>query len=84
MPAYTADFFGPKNLGLNYGLVFIGWGLGFFMARLAGTIKDMTGSLDWAFYLSAVVLIVAVARFLGDQAAHACCIRRSKIIPLMG
>jgi OFA family oxalate/formate antiporter-like MFS transporter len=60
MPAYTADFFGPKNLGMNYGLVFIGWGLGFFMTRLAGTIKDMTGSLDWAFYLSAIVLIVAV------------------------
>ena len=60
MPAYTADFFGPKNLGMNYGLVFIGWGLGFFMTRLAGTIKDMTGTLDWAFYLSAVVLIVAV------------------------
>jgi OFA family oxalate/formate antiporter-like MFS transporter len=60
MPAYTADFFGPKNLGMNYGLVFIGWGLGFFMTRLAGTIKDMTGSLDWAFYLSGLVLIIAV------------------------
>jgi len=60
MPAFTADFFGPKNLGMNYGLVFIGWGLGFFMARLGGTIKDVTGSLDWAFYLSALVLIGAV------------------------
>jgi OFA family oxalate/formate antiporter-like MFS transporter len=60
MPAFTADFFGPKNLGMNYGLVFIGWGLGFFMARLGGTIKDVTGSLDWAFYISALVLIVAV------------------------
>jgi MFS transporter, OFA family, oxalate/formate antiporter len=60
MPAFTADFFGPKNLGFNYGLVFIGWGLGFFMARLGGSIKDWTGTLDWAFYLSAIVLIVAV------------------------
>jgi len=60
MPAYTADFFGPKNLGMNYGLVFIGWGLGFFMTRLAGTIKDITGSLTWAFILSAIVLIIAV------------------------
>jgi OFA family oxalate/formate antiporter-like MFS transporter len=60
MPAYTADFFGPKNLGMNYGLVFIGWGLGFFMTRLAGTIKDITGSLTWAFILSAIVLIVVV------------------------
>ncbi|MGO9013716.1 MAG: OFA family MFS transporter [Dissulfurispiraceae bacterium] len=60
LPAFTADFYGAKNLGFNYGLVFMGWGLGFFMARLAGTIKDITGSLDYAFYLSAAVLIVAV------------------------
>ena len=60
MPSFTADFFGPKNLGFNYGIVFIGWGLGFFMTRLGGTIKDVTGSLDWAFYLSGIVLIVAV------------------------
>jgi OFA family oxalate/formate antiporter-like MFS transporter len=60
MPSFTADFFGPKNLGMNYGLVFIGWGLGFFMARLGGTIKDITGKLDYAFYISAGVLIIAV------------------------
>ena len=60
LPSFTADFFGPKNLGFNYGLVFIGWGLGFFMARLGGTIKDVTGNLDWAFYLSGIVLLIAV------------------------
>lgn len=60
LPAFTADFFGTKNLGLNYGLVFLGWGLAFFMARLAGTIKDITGSLDWAFYISGLILVVAV------------------------
>jgi OFA family oxalate/formate antiporter-like MFS transporter len=60
MPSFTADFFGPKNLGFNYGLVFMGWGMGFFMARLGGTIKDVTGSLNYAFYLSALVLILAI------------------------
>jgi OFA family oxalate/formate antiporter-like MFS transporter len=60
LPSYTADFFGPKNLGMNYGLVFLGWGLGFFMTRLAGTIRDITGSLTWAFILSAIVLVIAV------------------------
>lgn len=60
LPSFTADLFGPKNLGFNYGLVFIGWGLGFFMARLGGTIKDMTGKLDYAFYLSALFLVSAV------------------------
>ncbi|MGD0828452.1 MAG: OFA family MFS transporter [Desulfobaccales bacterium] len=60
MPSFTADFFGPKNLGMNYGLVFLGWGGGFFMARLGGSIKDWTGSLSYAFYISACLLIVAV------------------------
>ncbi len=60
MPSFTADFFGPKNLGFNYGLVFIGWGLGFFMTRLGGTIRDITGSLNYAFYMSGIVLIIAV------------------------
>jgi OFA family oxalate/formate antiporter-like MFS transporter len=60
MPSFVADFYGPKNLGFNYGLVFIGWGLGFFMARLGGTIEDMTGSLAYAFYISGALLIVAV------------------------
>ena len=40
--------------------MFIGWGLGFFMARLGGTIKDITGNLNWAFYISAIVLIIVV------------------------
>jgi OFA family oxalate/formate antiporter-like MFS transporter len=59
MPAFTADFFGPKNLGFNYGLVFIGWGLAFFVPQVAGYIKDATGSMDYAFYLSGVVLVAA-------------------------
>jgi len=67
MPAYTADFFGPKNLGMNYGLVFLGWGLGFFMTRLAGTIRDMTGTLTWAFILSAIVMIISVVVALSTK-----------------
>jgi OFA family oxalate/formate antiporter-like MFS transporter len=60
MPAFTADFFGSKHLGVNYGLVFLGWGLGFLMPLLAGYIKDSTGSYNLSFYLSAGVLIAAV------------------------
>ena len=60
MPSFTADFFGAKNLGFNYGLVFIGWGLGFFMARVGGVIQDMTGSLNLAFYISGALLVAGV------------------------
>ncbi len=61
MPSYTADFYGPKNLGFNYGLVFMGWGFGAFMPKLAGHIKDITGSYDQAFYIAGILLLVAVA-----------------------
>jgi OFA family oxalate/formate antiporter-like MFS transporter len=60
MPAFTADLFGSKNLGLNYGLVFIGWGIAFFIPQIAGYIKDETGSLDYAFYMSGGILVAAV------------------------
>ena len=60
LPSYTADFYGSKNLGVNYGLVFLGWGLGFFMPMLAGVIKDVTGSLDLSFYISSAILLLMV------------------------
>jgi len=60
MPSFVADFFGPKNLGLNYGLVFFGWGIGAFMPKLGGVIQDRTGSLDLAFYISGGLLTISV------------------------
>ncbi|SLM27402.1 Major facilitator superfamily, general substrate transporter, oxalate/formate transporter [Desulfamplus magnetovallimortis] len=60
MPSFTADFYGAKNLGFNYGLVFIGWGFGFFMARIGGVIQDITGSLNLAFYISGGLLVLGV------------------------
>ena len=60
LPALTADYYGPKNMGFNYGLVFLGWGIAFLVPQAAGYIKDMTGSLDAAFYLSGGLLVAAV------------------------
>jgi OFA family oxalate/formate antiporter-like MFS transporter len=60
MPAVTADYYGPKNLGLNYGLVFLGWGVAFFVPLLAGYIRKVTDSWDGAFYLSAGLLVTGV------------------------
>ncbi len=61
MPALTADYFGARNLGLNYGLVYLGWGVAFLIPQLAGFVKDATGSLDAAFYGSGVLLLLALA-----------------------
>jgi OFA family oxalate/formate antiporter-like MFS transporter len=72
MPAWTADFYGAKNLGLNYGLVFLGWGIAFFVPLGAGMIKDATGSLDMAFYLSGGLLAGAIglSRFVRRPACE--------------
>jgi MFS transporter, OFA family, oxalate/formate antiporter len=66
MPALTADYYGSKHLGFNYGLVFLGWGIAFFVPQIGGYAKDLTGSLDIAFYLSGGLLLAAVllSRFL--------------------
>ena len=60
MPSYTADFYGTKNLGMNYGIVFLGWGLGFWTTKLGGYIEDVTGSLNWAFWIAGAILLIGV------------------------
>jgi OFA family oxalate/formate antiporter-like MFS transporter len=61
MPAVTADFFGANDLGIKYGLVFLGWGIAFLIPQLAGYIRDLTGTLDYAFYLYGLLMLMAVA-----------------------
>lgn len=60
MPAMTADYFGANDLGIKYGLVFLGWGIAFLIPQFAGYIRDLTGTLDYAFYLSGLLLLSAV------------------------
>jgi OFA family oxalate/formate antiporter-like MFS transporter len=41
MPAMTADYYGPKHVGANYGLLFTAFGVsGFFVPRYFATIVD--------------------------------------------
>ena len=59
-PATTADFYGLKNMGANYGLIFTAWGLGGVIGPLAaGKIFDMTGSYNKAYIVSLVLLLIA-------------------------
>jgi OFA family oxalate/formate antiporter-like MFS transporter len=59
-PAITKDYFGHKNFAMNYGIVYTAWGLGGFMiSQVASAIKDATGSYNNAYYLSAIMLVVA-------------------------
>jgi MFS transporter, OFA family, oxalate/formate antiporter len=60
LPSLTADFYGPKNMGVNYGLVFLGWGFAFLVPLTAGYLKDWTQRSDIAFYISGGILSLCV------------------------
>jgi OFA family oxalate/formate antiporter-like MFS transporter len=61
-PAMTFDFFGTKNGGVNYGLVFTAWGAGGTLGAIgAGLVKDIFGSFNVAFWVAAALLLVATA-----------------------
>jgi OFA family oxalate/formate antiporter-like MFS transporter len=61
-PTATADYFGTKNLGINYGLVFTGYGAA---AVLGGLIPGLlAGSNDGFTFVFIVVGIASLAAFV--------------------
>ena len=59
-PSITKDYFGAKNFGMNYGLVFTAWGVGGFMLALgAGKLYDIDGKFEYAYYGAAGLLVAA-------------------------
>ena len=59
-PSITKDFYGLKNFGVNYGLVFTAWGVGgFSLSLLAGKMYDITASFNVAYYGASGLLILA-------------------------
>ncbi len=58
-PSVTKDFFGLKNFGVNYGLVFSAWGVGgFIFPRVSEMIVAQTNSPSMAYILAAGLLLV--------------------------
>jgi MFS family permease len=58
-PSATKDYFGLKNFGINYGLVFSAWGIGgFVFPRISQMIVAQTGSPQ-ASYIMCVILLMA-------------------------
>jgi len=61
-PATTADFYGLRNLGVNYGLVFTGFGVAGVLGPMLGAkVRDSFHSYDHAFTISAVLLLLGAA-----------------------
>ncbi len=59
-PSITKDYYGLKNFGMNYGLVFTSWGVGgFVLAFVAGKMYDKFQTFNIAYYSAAALLILA-------------------------
>jgi OFA family oxalate/formate antiporter-like MFS transporter len=56
----TADFYGTKNLGLNYGVLFTAWGAaGIVGPAIAARVFDTFGDYRYAFFTAAALAIGA-------------------------
>lgn len=71
-PSITKDFYGLKNFGMNYGLVFTAWGVGGFMlAKLAGSMYVKYQSFNIAYFgASALLILAAVMVFVLKPPHH--------------
>lgn len=60
MPSFTADHFGTRYMGANYGWILTAWGVGGIAGPIfVAEMKDRTGSYSGALPLIAVLLLAA-------------------------
>lgn len=59
-PSITSDYYGLRDFGNNYGVLFTSFGLaGFIGPLLAASVRDFTGSFALAYILSAGFILIA-------------------------
>ena len=57
----TSDFWGTKNAGINYGILFTAWGVaGIIGPRIGGKLFDAYKDYRVAFYTAGVLCVVAL------------------------
>jgi OFA family oxalate/formate antiporter-like MFS transporter len=60
MPAFTADYFGPKNVGPIYGLMLTAWSFAsVFGPLLIARMRETTGAYRGALHIIAVIMAVS-------------------------
>ena len=59
-PSVTKDYYGLKNFGVNYGLVFTAWGIGgFALVWLQSALHDAYKTYTYSCYIAAGFLVLA-------------------------
>lgn len=79
-PSATKDYFGLKNFGINYGLLFTAWGVGgFIFPRASQMIVAQTGSPETAYILATFFLFLSAGMSLITRAPRSL---REKATPI--
>ena len=68
MPSFTADFYGAKHVGANYGIIFTAWGVcGFTVPKyFAGIMKaakesgNIAGGYNQVYFTLAIMAVVGI------------------------
>ncbi|BCS54942.1 MFS transporter [Geobacter sp. SVR] len=71
-PSFSKDYWGFKNYGLNYGVLFTAWGVGgFVMGRISEMLSAQPGGLNKSFILAGSLLAMGTVLtiFLGEKKA---------------
>ncbi|HET9596063.1 MAG TPA: OFA family MFS transporter [Anaeromyxobacteraceae bacterium] len=69
MPSFTADYFGTKYMGVNYGWILLAWGVGGIVGPIfVAFVKDNTGSFAGALpYIGFMLLAAAILPILARK-----------------
>jgi len=64
-PAITKDYWGLKNFGINYGVLFSAWGIGgFVLGRASEMMNAATGGFALSFGVAGILLAVAAVTLM--------------------
>ncbi|MFO7766469.1 MAG: OFA family MFS transporter [Pelovirga sp.] len=73
-PSFAKDFWGAKNYGMNYGILFSSWGIGaFVLVKASAILNAKYGGMQSSFMVAGVLLLVGamMAMSLRPQKAAA-------------
>ena len=58
-PSFAKDYWGSKNYGMNYGILFSAWGVGaFVLVKLSAALTAKFGGMTTSFTVAGVLLLV--------------------------
>ena len=67
----SADFFGTRNVGFNYGLLLLAWGVAAILGPfLGGRVYVATGEYRYAFFTAAAMSVAALATLAFARNPH--------------